>query len=72
MASCILNDRYQYRARNQGVPGAQDSLDFSCCSRKVMKGAQRFTVLYTEHLKVAFEDAVGLPGKKLNFEPSCI
>ena len=32
-------------------------------------GSPKITGFYTQHLLVAFEDAVGLPGKNLNFEP---
>ena len=40
-----------------------------CGSLKFLQGAQRCTGFYTEHLQVALEDGIGLPGKNLNFEP---
>ena len=50
-------------------PGAQGSLEFSCVSIKFLQGAQKCTCFYTQHSKIALEDATGLPRKKLDFEP---
>ena len=44
------------------------SLEFSCGSLKFLQGAQRCTGFYTQHLKLAFLDAIGVSGKK-KFKP---
>ena len=71
MGLTILPTSYLVLHRVQGLKlgGAEGSLECSCSSLKYMQGAQICIVWYTEHFYEAYEDAIGLPGKNLNFEP---
>ena len=57
------------KARNLEVPGAEGSVEFSSGFLEFLQGAESRTGFYTQHLQVALDDAIGLPIKKIYFEP---
>ena len=50
-----------------GGAGSRGILELSCGSLKFLQGSQKCTGFYTQHLLVAFEDAIGLSGIKTHF-----